>query len=289
MTDMEELYILEKIGAFLRERPGFICPEDVAEMTSALGVSGEFAYAALLAAGCGVDGEDARGREMLSDIASMVRKLDPEVYRNDPYWRTFRLPEVRRSAFRLGYEQYAPCEAVVCGELFRGRSGRLLTPIGYFTEPFRYPALLEGDALWMSVSPNEVETMRAPIRRARGKALALGLGMGYYAFRIAEKPEVSSVTVVAREEDVIGLFREYLLPQMPNGHKIHIVHADAFEYMQDTAPSVGFDHVFCDLWHDAGDGLPMYRRLKAMESAFSGTVFDYWIEPSMRLYMEAGF
>ena len=285
---MEELYILEKIGAFLRERPGFICPGDVEEMVSSLGVSGEFAYAALLAAGCGVDGEDARGRETLSEIASMVRRLDPETYRNDAYWRAVRLPEARRGAFRLGYEQYAPCEAVVCGELFRGRSGRLLTPIGYFMEPFRYPALLEGDALWMSVTPNEVETMRAPVARARGKALALGLGMGYYAFHIAEKPEVSSVTVVEREEAVIGLFREYLLPQMPCRHKIHIIHADAFEYMQNTAPMEGFDHIFCDLWHDAGDGLPMYRRLKAMESAFSGAVFDYWIEPSMKLYMEAG-
>ena len=46
-------------------------------------------------------------------------------------------------------------------------------------------------------------------------------------------------------------------------------------------PRENFDFVFADLWHDASDGLEMYRKLKKYEVLSPRTRFDYWIEPSL--------
>ena len=51
--------------------------------------------------------------------------------------------------------------------------------------------------------------------------------------------------------------------------------------MQKELPRGKFDYVFADLWHDASDGLEMYRKLKKYEILSPHTEFDYWIEPSL--------
>jgi hypothetical protein len=107
------------------------------------------------------------------------------------------------------------------------------------------------------------------------------LGLGYYAFHASQKKEVTSVTVVEKSKDVIEIFNTYLLPQFPSKDKIKIVCTDAFDFMQKELPRAGFDYVFSDLWHDASDGLEMYRKLKRFEPLSPNTVFDYWIEPSL--------
>ena len=42
-----------------------------------------------------------------------------------------------------------------------------------------------------------------------------------------------------------------------------------------------FDSIFCDLWHDQSDGLPLYLRLKKAEGRAPAARFDYWIEPTL--------
>ena len=153
--------------------------------------------------------------------------------------------------------------------------------LGYFDVEFPFPAILEDGIEWMTITPNEVETMREPIEKCRGRVLTLGLGLGYFAFHASEKSNVERVVVVERSRDVIEIFKTYLLPQFPNGDKIEIIEADAFQYMQEKMPRGKFDYVFADLWHDASDGLEMYHKLKKYEVLSTRTQFDYWIEPSL--------
>ena len=67
---------------------------------------------------------------------------------------------------------------------------------------------------------------------AFGNVLTFGLGLGYYAYMVSEKESVESVTIVEMNEDVIQLFKKYVLPQFKNAEKIKIIKADAFEYAQ---------------------------------------------------------
>ena len=66
-----------------------------------------------------------------------------------------------------------------------------------------FPAILENDRIWMTVTPNEIETMKEPVDQAFGNVLTFGFGLGYYAYMISEKEEVTSITVVEINGDVI--------------------------------------------------------------------------------------
>ena len=124
---------------------------------------------------------------------------------------------------------------------------------------------MEDGQEWMAIKPNEIETMRQPIARAAGQVVAFGLGMGYYAFMVSEKPEVKTLTIVERDENVIALFREHILPQFPKKEKIDIVWQDAFEFATNCMSDGYYDHAFVDLWHDVSDGYPLYKQMKALE------------------------
>ena len=59
--------------------------------------------------------------------------------------------------------------------------------------------------------------------------------------------------------------------------------ADAFDHMKNTLPQENCGTVFADLWHDVSDGLPLYRRMKALETP--GPRYLYWIEPTLQCYL----
>ena len=114
--------------------------------------------------------------------------------------------------------------------------------------------------------------------------ITYGLGLGYYAYMVSEKPEVESVTVVECDDDAINLFKQQILPQFPHGHKLEILKCDAFEFaLSDRVKA--FDCVFADIWHDPSDGVPAYRKLKKYERLLPKAEFMYWIEPTLKFYL----
>jgi hypothetical protein len=153
-----------------------------------------------------------------------------------------------------------------------------IPPLGFFTEKFSFPAILEDGNEWMTLTPVDMDTSQDAIREARGKVITFGLGLGYFAFHASEKEEVSEVTVIEKSPDVIRLFREVLLPHFPHKEKIHIIEGDAFRYAEEEMPRVGYDFAFVDTWRDVSDGLPMYLRMKKAEEKNPTTTFSYWIE-----------
>ena len=133
--------------------------------------------------------------------------------------------------------------------------------------------------MWMSVTPNEINTMKDAISKASGKCITFGLGLGYYAYMISLKEDVSDVFIVERDEKVISLFEKEILPQFENKDKIHIIKDDAFEYMKNNDMKM-YDSIFVDLWHDASDGLDLYlKSLKYLKDIDA----HYWIEESILL------
>ena len=162
--------------------------------------------------------------------------------------------------------------------------GRVLPQLGWFDRSFEFPAIREDGRVWMTVTPNEINTILPAVHESRGKVLTYGLGLGYYAFHCLLKDEVESVTVVERNPAVIDMFRKHLLPFFPRREALHIVQADAFDYAANVMSGEGFDTVFTDLWHDVADGLPLYHRMKALE--VPGPRYLYWIEKTLKCYME---
>lgn len=144
---------------------------------------------------------------------------------------------------------------------------------------------MENGRLWMSITPNEIETMKEAVERGFGKVLTFGLGLGYYAYMASQKNNVESITIIENNQDVIELFKSHVLPQFPNAHKIKIIKADAFEYVEKHMTNGKYDFVFADLWHDVSDGIEMYLKMKEYEKQNPDTVFTYWIEKSILCYL----
>lgn len=213
-----------------------------------------------------------------------ARRLDPAQFLSNPYLKTVRVPDVRVGDFRLCTAEYAR------GELLQYdmpdlRADPVVPKLAFFTGPVRFPGIYEGDVPWMSVCPSEICSMAEPIRCARGRALVLGLGLGYYPFMISARPDVSSVVIVERRPEIIEIFRSHLLPQFPQREKIKIVQADAFAFLESVADG-DFDFCFADIWENQFDGAAAYRRIRPHDDRLTATGFAYWIEDSIRWTLE---
>ena len=116
--------------------------------------------------------------------------------------------------------------------------------------------------------------------------LCYGLGLGYYALIVAMKKGVSKVTVVDIDERVIEVFEKHILPEFPQAakDKIVIIRGDAFAFAKNLKDGE-YDYIYADIWHDCGDGAPMYKRLKELERFSPSSKFGYWIEDSLKYYL----
>lgn len=280
--------LLDLYSNFLNLEPDFIKKELIDELVSDCGVSVLEAYTAVLAAAFDID-SDERDEDLIFEneyLKKSVELLDPDVYKSSSYLQKIKFPTVKRANWEMRTSSYAPFEAFVCREITVEDDLKELPHIGFFTERFDFPSVFENGREWMTVTPNEIETMRSPLSEAHGRVITLGLGLGYFAHQASEKENVSSVTVIERDESAISLFSEFILPQFEHKDKIKIIRADALEYLEKNDPEERFDFMFADLWHDSSDGLALYIKLKSIEKKqkreeSSSLVRRYWIENSI--------
>lgn len=107
-------------------------------------------------------------------------------------------------------------------------------------------------ALWMSYTPQEVITLRAGLRKAKGKVIVAGLGMGWLLTRVAHKPSVKEVLLVERDEALCDwlwpVIRERYWPDQKVRSKMSYCHVDAFEEI----PKRTADVALWDIWERLG-------------------------------------
>ncbi len=226
----------------------------------------------------------AGGGEYLLPLFADAKKLDADAFCSDPYLKNIRVPEVKNGEIQLTTSSYER------GEIFQydmpDFSRRYLTPkLGFFDRKVTFPAIYEGSVPWVSVCPSEINSMQPGIEAARGRVLVLGLGLGYYLYRVSEKENVEEVTVIELDERIIDVFRTHLLPQYLHREKIRIVHADAIDYLESVRPG-SFDYCYADIWEGAVDGAAFYRKIVPHEKRLKGTVFDYWIKDQILAYLK---
>ncbi len=272
---------------YLNERADFISADMVREVAAIGGLKSDEAFLLLLSEACGVHPFDGGEDETFFNqwLAPSVRALDPAPYRDDPYYRNIRFPNVRDGNWELRVDTYQPYRAFIYDDVRVDENLRELLPFGYFTEAFDYPVVLQDGREWMLVTPNEVETIRPAVNASCGRCLTFGLGLGYYPYLASRKKNVAHVTVVERDPAAIRLFNQYILPQFEEREKVEVIEADAFDFLEHGMKPGDFDFVYGDIWHDAGDGIPLYLRMARYESRFPGTEFRYWIEDTMCSYL----
>lgn len=196
----------------------------------------------------------------------------------NPYYQTIQFEDVQAGKYTLGHNTYQKYELFQC-DLVEVAGMVHIPRLATFDHRFKYPSIMENDETWMSVTPGELKTMEEPILHAKGKVLTLGLGMGYYAFMVSEKEDVEQVTIVEQSEEVISLFKQYILPQFPHKEKITIIKADAIEYLKEL-PDATYDYCFADIWIGTMDYVP-YLRMRSVAKKFTRMQMEYWIQDAL--------
>ena len=227
----------------------------------------------------------------LKQIGGNMRVFYPDEFYRTPYISKIQLKPEVCGRFMLTYSYFDAFELFDYNIAIQDNDLCVDIPrIGCFAEKIKYPLVVEKSAyteiVWMSVSPNEICTMEKPIEHARGKVLTLGCGMGYFAYMASLKEEVSSVTIVECERDVIDLFESYILPQFEHREKINVVKGNAVEYLRNVKDGE-FDYCFADIWTSAND-LEPYFAVKESGRNFDKTKIEYWIEDAIAGYL-AGY
>ena len=150
-----------------------------------------------------------------------IKCLESKEYLNNKYVQTIKATG-RYKQYSLRNITYEPYQTFAYDEISVTNDYKEYSAIGYFKKPFSYLALCEGNNIWMSLNPNEIETMKPFINKGHGNVLVLGLGMGYVPFMMALKDDVRHITIVEKDQSIINLFNNLLFPHFINKNKINI-------------------------------------------------------------------
>jgi hypothetical protein len=126
-------------------------------------------------------------------------------------------------------------------------SGDIITCMYCGVRPGKYARLVDTEKheCVMSNTQMEQHTNMEFIRNAHGDVLIGGLGIGMILLAIQDLPQVNSILVLEKYQEVIDLVAD----QLPLNDKVKIIQADIFEY----EPTQKFNTIYLDIWNNANN------------------------------------
>ena len=214
-------------------------------------------------------------------VKPAISQLNHGFFMNNSYYNSVKPEVCKRGDYELSYIDFKAYQPFSLDDIQVDENNYYLerSPLSYFMNDETYLALSHKGEVWMSITPNEINTMQPYIDEAKGTVLVLGLGLGYYPFMISQKEEVKKIIVVELDSNIINIFKEHLLPLFPHKEKITIIKGDAIEYLRKNR--LHYHYIFADLWHSPEDGLPIYLKIKEIEKQYTFGKFQYWLETSL--------
>jgi hypothetical protein len=130
----------------------------------------------------------------------------------------------------------------------------------------------------------ERDTCVDVVQRAHGDVLIAGLGLGMILHPILRKPEVRTVTVIEKYQDVVDL----VLPTLPCDKRLSVVTDDIFNWI--PPDHCRYDVIWFDIWpdmepHRLREMRQLHRRFRPYLNSFS---HNCWMESWHRRETSAG-
>ena len=213
-------------------------------------------------------------------VKPVIFPAKEDFFYQNSYFNNVKPNPIKSNGYELKYLSFKSYQPFSLDEIIVDNNDYYLerSPISYFTIEQKYLALSYKDEVWMSITPNEINTMKPYIESSKGDVLVFGLGLGYYPYMISLKDDVKNITIIELDKNIIDLFNKYIFPFFPHKEKIKIIQDDALSYLANNKKH--YDTVFADLWHNPVDGLPLYIKLKNLEKD-KNTNYQYWLEKSL--------
>lgn len=278
--------VMDAYSFLLTQKPDIITSDMINSVVNSSGVDTKYAYYVLLSSVFGLDITNVEGRMMGEKyILPSLNHLNVSDYYNYPFYKDIDFTNIVGDKWELKYETLKPYEMFVYNDIECKDNYVEIPRMGFFSEEYKYPAVLENGNEWMTLLPNEIESMKADINKVSGNVVTFGLGLGCYAYMVSLKDNVESVTIVEKSQEVIDMFTTHILPQFKYKNKVKVIKSDAFDFVKNNMSSTHFDYAFVDIWHDISDGVDLYTEFKRYEKYAKNTKFLYWIEDLMISYI----
>jgi hypothetical protein len=122
-----------------------------------------------------------------------------------------------------------------------------------FDAPVIVPALFERDRYdetrfrrdpWMSFSPAEIISLRGGTRRAKGKVIVAGLGLGKQLLDVAARKKVKSIVLVEKSQELVDWIMPVLEPHIDK--PLEVIVGDAYEELPKLEADVALVDIFLD-------------------------------------------
>lgn len=209
-----------------------------------------------------------------------IIQLSSEEFLNNPYLKSIIFPNIKYKNISFEYDTYLIGEAFVYKDISVDERFRDINHLAFFDKEIKFPLIKQGNQIWMSITPHEINTMTDDINKVSGRVLVYGLGLGYFPFMISNKNDVKEITIIEKNKVIIDIFLKYILPNFKYKNKIKIIESDAFIF-QKGQRAEGYDYAFVDLWRTPIDGLSLYIKMRRHEIYHKSCKYLYWIEDSL--------
>jgi hypothetical protein len=213
------------------------------------------------------------------DVFANMKEYSPEQFAKDSFLENVSLPLGENHGFLFGFQD------VKKGQLFHYDSPQEkgygdIPRLGYFNDAARYPVITRDGKLFCALDPQYLETMKKQLPAASGDVLILGLKMGVYPYLVSGKDSVRTVTIIEQDPDVIAMFEEVILPQIPHAEKIIVLQEDPLAFVQKEWKKE-YNFVLSCTDQDSLKATVSYLTIKQTEKKHKKTKFAYWIEESI--------
>lgn len=136
--------------------------------------------------------------------------------------------------------------------------------------PGKYAQLYVDDKLMMSDTTAEKMANSKFVSHARGRVLIAGLGLGMILYPTLVKPNVTNITVVEINKDVIDLIQPHVRTFPGANKKLEIINNDIYDY---EPPNVKFDTIYFDIWPES----PSEEEQEELEATAANWAPNAWI------------
>ncbi len=126
---------------------------------------------------------------------------------------------------------------------------------------------------WMSLAPMELESQQHHAAFAHGHTVIGGGGLGIVLYNVLVKQDVTRVTLVERDPDVLRLLRYFWgHSEWPGLDKLNVVEGDLLE-PHDLGPAIDF--LYLDIWPTLGSHQAIADSQRVQAYAGASTV-GWW-------------
>ena len=143
-------------------------------------------------------------------VKGTIKCLNPHYFDENPYFKAVKPHLFKNKKYELKYDCYEAYQPFALDDIQVDEAKDFMekTPVGYFSQKMNFLSLRYNNDIWMSLTPNEINTMNKSIKEAKGNVLVFGLGLGYYPFMVSLKNSTQKITIIEKDEVIIDIFKK---------------------------------------------------------------------------------